>query len=311
MGMYTATKRMDGKTVVVTGGNGGIGYETAKDLARRGAKVVLACRSKERGSKAVKDIIKASGNKQIELMELDLSSFQSVRDFAKEASRTLEKIDILVNNAGVPPQEGISFSKDKYDLVLQTNHFSHFLLTHLLKDLLSKSDSPRIVNVGSAAQRKIGPPSDPPGTIDYATIKQNQAYQVEYTYGASKFMNSLFTQEIARRWGGEGFKSYSLHPGVVRTEIFNKTQMPPWFVKLNPVLQKFVLGLTVVLVFIFGKSPVQGAQTSVFCCLEDGLKNGEYYADCRLSPWYVRSPAMYNAEMAEKLWDFSNDIVKL
>lgn len=301
MGICHSKKKLKGKTVIVTGGNGGIGFETAKDMAARDARVILACRSKERGMAAVKKIIAATGNQEVELMLLDLSSFSSVKAFAREVTDTVDKVDILVNNAGIGPQVGDKLSQDGYDNVLQTNHFSHFLLTNLLKDALMRAPSPRIVIVSSGAAKQTKPPEH----IDYDLIKKGSEYEVDLTYAVSKFMNILHTQELVRRWGNEGIKAYSLHPGVVRTEIFSNIESPPFYKKLSAPVQAMIRGFLMGLAIIYGKTPEQGAQTSIYCCVEDGLVNGEFYSDCRLAPWYFRHTEMKNARMADDLWNFS------
>lgn len=306
MGVCKSTKSLVGKTVIVTGGNAGIGFETAKDLARRGATLILACRSKERGTAAVKKIVSETGNKKVELRILDLGSFQSVRDFAKDINHQVGQVDILVNNAGILPVEQ-KLSEDDLDLVLQTNHFSHFLLSHLLKEKLEKSSDPRIINVSSCLKRNIG---NPDGKIDYDSIKKGAVFERRRVYHVSKFMNALFSQQIARKWGGSGIKSYSVHPGIVRTEIMGKAEA--WTKSKMPKILKFVIGHAAGIVgLLYGKSLIQGAQTTLYCCLEDGLTNGQYFADCKPGVWYLKNPNIHEPRLADQLWKFSIQIVGL
>jgi len=303
MGVCRSKKSLKGKTVIVTGGNAGIGLETAKGLAVRGARTILACRSKERGTAAVEKIISESGNKSVELRILNLGSFKSVREFAKEIEEEVGQVDILVNNAGIIPVEQ-KLSEDDLDLVLQTNHFSHFLLSHLLKECLQRSEDARIVNVSSGLQRGAK-------KIFYDSIKKGSVYEkVAPSYHASKLMNALFSAEIARRWADLGIKSYSLHPGVVRTEIMSKAEV--WQKsKMAPVLKKIVGNAAYLVGLLYGKSVPQGAQTSLYCCLEDGLKNGDYFSDCKPGVWYMKNPDIYSPYHAKQLWDFSMGIVGL
>jgi NAD(P)-dependent dehydrogenase (short-subunit alcohol dehydrogenase family) len=150
----SAIPDLTGKTAIVTGANSGIGLETARELSRKGARVILACRSPERGGAALDDLRQSVPESALELGELDLSSLESVRSFAKTMHERLERLDILCNNAGimmVPPGK----TKDGFELQLGTNHLGHFALTAQLMDLLSRSDSGRIVSV-SSTMHKIG-----------------------------------------------------------------------------------------------------------------------------------------------------------
>jgi len=308
LGICRSTKQLYGQTAIVTGGNAGIGYETAVDLARRGARVILACRNKTKGLAAVKRIVEATGNQSVQMMTVDLANFKSVREFAAEVNNTLDKVDILVNNAGMPPPppHGEKLSQDKYDVVLQTNHFAPFLLTNLIKDKLMRSSSPRIVNVASFASKM----ADDKG-IEYATIKKGKDYEVKLVYGVSKLMNIYFTNEIVRLWGPMGVQAFSLHPGVVRSEFMSKTEIPELKALPNPV-QTIIWGLFVFVCLFITKSSKQGAQTSVFCCLEDQLPNGEYFADCRPAPWYMRNKSNRDTvKEGSKLWQFSEKITGL
>ncbi|XP_023326875.1 retinol dehydrogenase 11 [Eurytemora carolleeae] len=148
-----------------------------------------------------------------------------------------------------------------------------------------------------------------PSPIDYTQIKKGQDYEVDLVYQVSKFMNALFTKELVRRWGSEGFQSFSLHPGVVRTEIFQNMESPPWYKKLPPILQTILGKMLLVFSYIYGKTAKQGAQTSIYCCVENGLVNGEYYQDCRLAPWWWKNSELDNEDWSRKLWEFSEKLV--
>jgi len=302
MGMCYSKKKLHGKTAIVTGANVGIGYETAKDLANRGARVILACRNKDKGTKAVQQIIAETENKEVELIMLDLASFQSVKDFVKEANMKLDKVDILVNNAAMPPLDNPVLSGDNYDLILQSNFFSQFLLTVLLKNLMKRSDEPRIVNNSSMAAILLK-------SIDYSKIKKGVPYETT-AYQLSKFMLCLFTTELARRWGSEGFLAFSHHPGLVRTEIFDKWEKPKFFRDLPSIFQSCIrLVVSLYRGFIM-KSCYQGAQTQIYLCVEDGLKNGEYFTECRPGMFYTRNKEMMDPKLSKELWEFSENLVR-
>jgi len=311
-------KMLHGKTVIVTNGHKGIGYETSKDLARRGARVIIGCRNRDRGMTAARKIIEQTGNKNVTVMTLDLGSLQSVREFAREVNSTLEKVDILVNYSGSGNlMIDQRISQDGYDLTLQTNHFAHFLLTNLIKESMDRSDERRIINVSALAARDC---MDFGIKIDYDSIVKGRPFAMnnwnEHTSATSMFMNCLFSAEIPRRW--KGYKSYSLHPGVVGSDNFNKMKTPNnW--KFVPLVRG-VMNVALV----YGKTPRQGAECAIFCCLDENLDSGEFFSDMRSAfdnhmreqnykkgPWNTRSYEITDPEMGRELWDFSARLVEL
>lgn len=294
MGMFKSDKKLHGKVAIVTGGNAGIGFETAKDLAKRGAHVILGCRNLDKGRQAVDKIKFETANKKVDVMLIDMSSYESVRNFINLIKITVSQIDLLVNNAGMPPvPEGAKpLSKDEHDLVLQTNYFSQVLLTFGLKELLEKSSSPRVINISSLAQRGIY------GNVDYYNaIKPGKIYpKADLVYGVSKMMLTTFTYELARQWANTPIQIYSLHPGFVRTEIFDKGN-----IRLR--------GLVTVFSYLLGKNVYQGTQTNLYCCLADDLINGEYYSDCRLATWYMKHRSVADPKEGKRLWDFTQNFL--
>jgi len=298
MGIYRKKTNMSGKVVVITGGNSGVGLETARGLAERGATVIIGCRSKERGDKAVKDIIGTTRNDNVEYMLVDLLSLQSVRQFAEDLGKKVDKIDVLVNNAGMfdnRNERNFTRSKDNLEITLQTNHLSHFLLTNLLKSQLAAAGNARVVNVSS--QANVGGWID----LDNLNYEKEDAKTSRLTYHKSKLMNILFSKELAARWSDIGVTSYSLHPGFVRTNIFN--DFPPfmWY------------GIFIV-ASILGKNNTQGAQTSLYLSCEPDIEHlsGEYFVGCRVSTgliWLNRQ-AM-DREASAKLWEKSEKLVHL
>ncbi|XP_018609724.1 retinol dehydrogenase 12 isoform X3 [Scleropages formosus] len=221
-GRWSSAARLDDKTVIITGANTGIGKETARDLAHRGARLILACRDAEKAEAAKKEITEDSGNQNVVVMKLDLSDTKSIRDFAE-----------LINKG-------------------------HFLLTYLLMDLIKRSAPARIVNVSSTAHTW--------GAINLDDINSEKSYDAKKAYGQSKLANILYTRSLAKRLEGTGVTAYSLHPGVVQSELWRHLSTP--------------LQLAVKVFSPFTKTAVQGAQTSIYCAVEPELEkeSGGYYS---------------------------------
>ncbi|XP_078000730.1 retinol dehydrogenase 13-like [Glandiceps talaboti] len=288
-GVSTSTARLDGKTVIVTGANTGIGKETARDLAKRGARVILACRDQERANAALEEIKKSTDNKNVVVKMLDLASLQSVRKFAKEINQEESRLDILINNAGVMWCPYMK-TQDGFEMQLGVNHLGHFLLTNLLLDLLKKSTPSRIVNVSSIAHE--------PGKINFDDINSEKEYSKSAAYGQSKLANILFTRELSKKLQGTGVTVNALHPGVIQTE-------------LGRHLNKYIrYAMSVLLAPVFLKTPVDGAQTSIHCAVEEDLKDvsGLYFSDCIPKE---PQPQAQDDEVAKKLWDLSAKMVGL
>ncbi|KAM6942700.1 retinol dehydrogenase 13-like [Xenentodon cancila] len=283
--------RLDGKTVLITGANTGIGKETALDMAQRGARVILACRDMTRARIAADEIRQKSGNGNVVVKKLDLASLQSVRDLARDVQENESRLDILINNAGImmcPKWE----TEDGFEMQFGVNHLGHFLLTDCLLDLLKKSAPSRVVIVSSLAHER--------GSIHFDDINLDQDYTPDRGYRQSKLANVLFGKELAARLLGTGVTVYSLHPGVIRTELGRHffPNLPLW---------KRVL---VSLIMTMCKSPWEGAQTTIFCAVDESLANvsGLYYSDC--APNTPAAQARDDAA-AKKLWELSASMVGL
>nr|XP_022914515.1 dehydrogenase/reductase SDR family member 13-like isoform X1 [Onthophagus taurus] len=271
-----------GKTAIITGSNTGIGYMTALDFAKRGCKVILACRSKERAEAAIYNIKKETKNENVIFKHLDLSSFKSIREFARDFNQTEDRLDILVNNAG-----GIGFENKFTDdgLILQTNHVGPFLLTHLLLDKLKKSGSSRIVNVASKAGHLAG-------KIDLNDLNKHpkEAKSTFYMYKSTKLCNILFTIGLAKRLSGTKVVTNTLHPGAVDTD----------FLIRFPFLKTFFQFVSK----LYFLTPLEGAQTSIYVALSDKLEgvSGRLFDNCREIEMYSNAK---NPKIAEKLWEMS------
>jgi retinol dehydrogenase-11 len=276
-----------GKTAIVTGANTGIGFETALDFAKRGARVILACRDEQRANEARDRIVEETGNENVMVRLINMSSFDSVRAFAKEINAREDRLDILVNNAGAGGI-GDKQSQDGHVLLMQINYFSSFLLTHLLIDLMKKTKKSRIVNVSSVAAKYAR-------NFDVTNVDKFPG--IYYVYYHSKLCNILFTIELAKRLNGTGITTYSLHPGAVKTEIFRHARGPAKLF-LNTLKN------------LFFKTSEEGAQTTIYCAVAKGLEDhsGEHFADCRRVEPYKTAT---DPQLAKKLWQLTQEIVQL
>jgi NAD(P)-dependent dehydrogenase (short-subunit alcohol dehydrogenase family) len=279
------SEEMKNKTVLVTGANSGIGYETVVGLARKGAKVLMACRERKRGEDALASAKEASGNDTIELFLADFSSLDQVRRLAEEVKLRFRRLDVLVNNAG-----GIfarhALSADGYEWTFAVNHLAPFLLTNLLRPLFKPQS--RVVTVSSEAHRT--------GRIDFDDLMAENRYAMFKAYAQSKLANILFASELGRRLSGSGITSNSLHPGVVRTR---------WG-QTSGTLLKTALRFA----GIFMISPEQGARTSIYLASAPEVQGvtGRYFKNCReANP----SAEALNENVANRLWNVSARMVDL
>uniref|UniRef100_A0A667ZXR5 Si:dkey-23o4.6 n=1 Tax=Myripristis murdjan TaxID=586833 RepID=A0A667ZXR5_9TELE len=291
-GVCRCPVRLDGKTVLITGANTGIGKETSRDLARRGARVVMACRDLTRAERAAEEIRRSTGNGNVVIRHLDLASLYSVRQFAKDFLASEERLDILINNAGVMmcPRW---MTEDGFETQLAVNHLGHFLLTNLLLPKLKSSAPSRVVTVSSIAHRG--------GQIDFDDLFfSRRPYSALTSYRQSKLANVLFSRELAHRLKGSGVSSFSLHPGVIRTELGRHVHS--WFPLLGALLSAPSLLLM--------KTPTQGCQTSVYCAVTPGLqeRSGCYFSDCEEKDV---APEGQDDVVAMKLWEVSARLVGL
>ncbi|XP_062377450.1 retinol dehydrogenase 12, like [Sardina pilchardus] len=278
---WSSDVRLDDKTVVITGANTGIGKETAIDLAKRGARIIMACRDMEKANDALKEVTEASGNQNVVIMKLDLSDTKSIREFAELINKDEKQLNILINNAGVMVCP-YGKTADGFEMQIGVNHFGHFLLTYLLLDLIKKSAPARIVTVSSMAHTW--------GTINFEDINSEKSYDKKAAYSQSKLANILFTRSLAKKLTGTGVTAYVLHPGVVQTDLWRH---------LNKAQQAVMW-----MVSPFTKTSVQGAQTSIYCAVAPELatESGGYYSDCAPASC---SRLASDDNLAQRLWELS------
>jgi retinol dehydrogenase 12 len=261
----TSNNRLDGKVAIITGANTGIGYETALDFAQRGCRIILASRDMEKTNKAAETIKNETKNENLECEKLDLADLASVRDFSSRIHSKLTQLDLLVNNAGImmcPYKK----TKDGFEMQFGLNHLGHFLLTNLLLDLLKKSPASRVVTVSSVAHNNgVG--------IMWDDIMSEKKYDTINCYAQSKLANIMFTNELARRLEGTNVTAYSLHPGYIKTDLYNNISDVSFLYSLS-------MKVTGPLISLFGKNVKEGAQTTIYCSVSDeALKhNGCYFA---------------------------------
>ncbi len=265
---------LSGRTILVTGGNTGIGLATARSLAARGARLHIACRSAEKGKAAVAAISAETGNQDVSFLQLDLADLAAVRASAQAFLATGEPLHVLINNAGIGGQRGLS--KDGFELMFGVNHLGHFAFTLALLDCLTASNA-RIVNVASDAHYQAK-------GIEFALLRRRtRAITGMPEYAVSKLCNVLFTQELARRLDGTGTTAYALHPGVVASDIWRRV---PWPVR--PLMTRRMLTVD------------EGAKTSLYCATspEVAQVSGRYYDKCQeREPSPVATP-----ELGGRLW---------
>uniref|UniRef100_A0A4W4HJW0 NADP-retinol dehydrogenase n=1 Tax=Electrophorus electricus TaxID=8005 RepID=A0A4W4HJW0_ELEEL len=283
-GACLSTARLDGKTVLITGANTGIGKETALDLASRGARVILACRDVAKGEESAAEICTQVGGAQVEVRELDLADTCSIRAFAQRFLREVNHLDILINNAGVmmcPYMKTV----DGFEMQLGVNHLGHFLLTYLLIGLLKRSAPARVVVVSSLAHYF--------GWIRFHDLHSQGSYNSGLAYCQSKLANILFTRELARRLKGSNVTVNSVHPGSVRSELTRHSA---------------TMSLLFALFSAFLKTAREGAQTSIYCATAEELHSisGTHFSDC--APASV-APQGRCEETARRLWDVSCELL--
>jgi NAD(P)-dependent dehydrogenase (short-subunit alcohol dehydrogenase family) len=284
-----------GRTAIVTGANSGLGLATARELARHGASVVLACRNTDKGAKAVDAINAAAPGAKLELASLDLSSLASVESFADSFRSSHEGLDLLINNAGVmaPPRRQ---TEDGFELQFGTNLLGHFALTGRLIGAMEGREDARVVTLSSNAHKM--------GRIKLDDLQSEHGYTRWGAYGQSKLADLMFALELDRRLRASGstVKSLAAHPGYAATNL--QTAAPP-------LLDRLVMTVTNVIV---AQSADKGALPSLYAATEPDLKGGSYVGpdgigEFRGHPRLVStSRAARDEDVAARLWTAAEEL---
>lgn len=267
-------------SIVITGANTGIGKVTARELARQGHDVLLACRSAERTQPVIDELRRETGNDRIDFVLLDLADFASVRRAARSILDSGRRVDVLINNAGLAGQRGLTV--DGFELAFGVNHLGHFLLTQLLLERLVESAPARVVVVASRAHFRAR------DGIDFAAVRQPTRTITGYPeYAVSKLANVLHARALAKRLQGKGVHTYSLHPGVVASDVWRRV---PWPVRS--------------LMKLFMISNEEGAKTSLYCATSEACahESGLYYDRCAPK---TPSRRALDDRLADELWERS------
>lgn len=277
---------MQGKTVVITGANSGIGKVAASALAGMGAKVVLACRREVAAAEAMAEIRREHPQAQLAFVQIDLASLASVRRAAAQILASCPTIDVLINNAGLA-NVSREVSEDGYEMTFAVNHLGPFLLTNLLLPPLRAAQG-RVITVASGAHRA--------GRMHWGNLQFKRGYFVLRAYAQSKLANILFTKALAARVANDGIHANCLHPGAVSTNIWPERN---WIERtFSNILRLFLI------------SPEKGARTSIWLASGDvgGKSNGGYFVNCKEQ---TPSRAARDRDAAERLWELSANMTDL
>jgi NAD(P)-dependent dehydrogenase (short-subunit alcohol dehydrogenase family) len=283
-----------GRISIVTGANSGIGFETALALARKGMKVIMACRNQAKAEKAKKDILIKVPGADLEIMQIDLSTLSSVRDFAETFLTKYNQLDMLINNAGImiPPY---SKTEDGFESQMGANYFGHFLLTGLLLDIITKTPDSRIITVSSLAHKK--------GKINFEDLHWEKKYSAMGAYRQSKLACLMFSYELQRRLEKTGSNTLSLaaHPGLSITNLV--MNIPKW-----------VIYVFYPLTALFTHSPAKAALPSLMAALGRDVNGGEFFgpqghSEMKGKPGKAESTSLsHNPEVSKQLWELSEKL---
>lgn len=279
---------MKGKNCIVTGGNSGIGFETAMAIAKEGAHLIIVSRNPEKGNAAVQKIKEATGNNQVEMQQIDMSSQQSIINGADEIRKKWDQLDVLVNNAGTWFSKRI-LTEDGIETQLAVNHLAYFLFTHELLPILRKAPEARVINVASDSHFQ--------GKMHFEDLSLKKKYHGLRAYAQSKLGNVLFTYEFDRRKPDDNVNIYAVQPGLVKTDIGLKHTF-----SIHSLVWKIRrLG---------GVSPAEGAATSIYLATspEAAGQSGKYWDKCKPKSSSKKS---YNEDDAARLWKISCDLCKI
>lgn len=283
-----------GRLAIVTGANTGLGFETALALAKKEMKVIMACRNMVKAEKAKHHILRKLPNANLEIMQIDLNSLKSVRDFAVNFLAKYNHLDVLINNAGimVPPYHK---TEDGFESQMASNYFGHFLLTGLLSGAIEKTLNSRIVSVASIAHKQ--------GKINFDDLNFEKKYSPMEAYKQSKLACLMFAYELQRRLKKANFKTLSVaaHPGVSITDIGRN--VPRW-----------IYNIALPFMPLITHTPDKGAEPIVYAALGTGVHGGDYFGPKGFLEMFGKTgkadstPLALNEEIAKQLWDISEEL---
>ena len=276
-------------TVLITGGNAGIGKETAVGLAERGARVAITARDPAKGDAAAAEVRERVPGAVVDVVPLDLASFASIRRCAADVGHRYEDLDVLVNNAGLVQLQR-TVTEDGFETTFGVNHLGHFLLTSLLLDQLRASAPARVVVVASHAHKSAR------AGLDFDDLQAERSYSPLGAYNRSKLANVYFARELARRLDGSGVTANSLHPGYVASRLARDGDAGALGDVVMTLARPFAL------------SPKRGARTSIYVASSPDVADvtGKYFARCRPA---TPSRAGRDDTAARRLWEVSEALV--
>lgn len=290
---------LQGKTIIVTGGSSGLGFEAVKMFASKDAEIIIATRSEGRALDAIEKIKLEYKDANVDFIHLNLANKNSIREFANEFNKKYTKIDVLLNNAGVMTTPYM-LTDDGFEFQQGINHFGHFYLTSLLLKTIVATPNSRIVNVSSIAHRY--------GKMDFDNLlyEAPKSYNKSRAYGRSKLENLLFTYELDRRIKEKGYdvKVLVAHPGVASTNLGRHIKQQKAWSKSIKIFQK-----------LFSHTAKDGALPLVRACLDANALSGEFYGPNRLfgvkgKPHKAKSNKLsHNRELQTKLWNYSEELI--
>lgn len=288
---------LTGKVIIVTGGNSGLGFESVKAFAAKGAEVILACRNVEKGELAKSEIVKSDPTSKIRVMELDLMDLSSIREFTSSFKSNYDQLDVLLNNAGIM-MTPYSLTKDGFESQFGTNHLGHFALTGLLLDIIQQTPGSRVINISSLAHKG--------GTFDFEDLlyKNGKSYDPMKSYRRSKMANLLFTYELQRKLAVAQSDTMAIaaHPGVSMTNLANHLKGSFMF-KIFELIGGFI-----------SHDPAKGALPGIRASVDPTVQGGEYYGpdgmmEMKGNPVKVASnKASHNRQDAQELWKVSEQM---
>jgi len=284
-----------GRTAVVTGANSGLGLATTRELARRGARVIMACRSTDKGESAASDIRRQAPEAKLDVRSLDLGSLESIQAFANDLDLEAGRLDLLINNAGImmTPQQT---THDGFELQLGTNHLGHFALTGLLLDTVQSAEVGRVVTLSSIEHKS--------GHIEFGDLQSEDGYAPRKAYRQSKLANAIFGVELDRRLRAAGSSAISVlaHPGYSDTNL--QTTGPT-----GPMKAILKVGNK-----LLAQDADTGALPTLYAATAPGVEGGDFYGpdgfkEMRGNPTHVDViPEARDPGVASRLWDISEEL---